>query len=415
MFRSDLFLLTLVGTLAPSYAQNASSNTIVSIPEEYQHILPNGFSGNTNYTFVNSTQTSNSSLNSLFASAKDSPFISYDQAFLDILGSNPIVDLVEQRDNLFAYEMGVWVPERNEVWFTSAVEQGKVYPPTLYALNLGTKSVSKVVAKQEITNANGGYYFEGKVYIATYPNNETYSGGIISVDATTLEVETVVNSYFGLRFNGIDDIAWLKKGGKSYMFFSDLDFAYLAYDNLPPLQMPANVWRWDPQDKVLLPVISRNEVNPNGVRVSPDFRTLYITDSTATFATPGPYSPGSGPSDTFWLGPYVYAYDLDDNAMPVNRRVFSMTRQGIADGIHVDDAGNVYTGEYEGVVVRNPAGKTIGVFNAQYFQADKNAGTWQAIANFALAGDTLVFLSTTRLWTIKLGKTVVSKNSPIVN
>ena len=100
---------------------------------------------------------------------------------------------------------------------------------------------------------------------------------------------------------------------------------------------------------------------------------------------------------------------------PVNRRVFGMVRQGIADGIHIDDAGNVYTGEYEGVVVRNTAGKIIGVFNSQYFQADKDAGTQLAIANFALAGDTLVFLSTTRLWTVKLGKTVVSENSPVVN
>ena len=100
--------------------------------------------------------------------------------------------------------------------------------------------------------------------------------------------------------------------------------------------------------------------------------------------------------------------------MPVNRRVFGMARQGIADGIHVDDAGRVYTAEYEGVVVRNPAGKTIGVFNSQYFDADKEAGGLPT-ANFALAGDVFVYLAGTRLWTIKLGQTVISRNSPIVN
>ena len=82
--------------------------------------------------------------------------------------------------------------------------------------------------------------------------------------------------------------------------------------------------------------------------------------------------------------------------------------------MHVDDAGRVYTGEFEGVVVRNSAGKTIGVFNSQYFQADKTVDALP-IANFALAGDTLVFLSTTRLWTIKLGQPVVTQNSAIVN
>ena len=413
MSRFGIVSLLLLGRLG-SLAAPSSSN-VVSIPQQYTYLLPNGYEGNTNYTFVNGTHTSSSDVNNILKAAKKAPMISYDQAFLDIVGSNPEVKLVEERSvDEFAYEMGVWVPERNEVWFTSAVEQGRVFAPTLYALNLGSNAISKVQASAEITNPNGGYYFEGKVYIATYPNNASYSGGVISVDVKTLQVETVLNSYFGLRFNGVDDIVWATGGGCKYMYFTDLDFAYLGYDNLPPLQLPANVYRWDPQNQVLLPVIGRNDVNPNGVRVSPDMKTLYVTDTTATFASAGPYSPASGPSDTFWLGPYIYAYDLDNNMMPVNRRVFGMARQGIADGIHVDDAGNVYTGEWEGVVVRNPAGKTIGVFNSQFFQADKRADAL-AMANFALAGDTLVFLSTTRLWTVKLAKTVVSQNSPIVN
>ena len=102
-------------------------------------------------------------------------------------------------------------------------------------------------------------------------------------------------------------------------------------------------------------------MNPNGVRVSPDMKTLYVTDSTGTFSGAAPYTPASGPGDVSWYGPYVYAYDLDERMLPVNRRVFAQVRQGIADGIHVDDEGNVWTGEYEGVVVRNPAGKVIGV------------------------------------------------------
>jgi gluconolactonase len=414
MLRFDIFLLVAQGSL--SLAAPQSSQNVVSVPQQYTYLLPDGYEGNTNYTFVNGTHTSSNKVNSILTAAQKAPIISYDQEFLDIVGSNPEVKLIEERQNDdFAYEMGVWVPERNEVWFTSAVEQGHVIAPTLYALNLGTNDVSKVQASEEIINANGGYYFEGKVYIATYPNNASYSGGIISVEVNTLQVETVLNSYFGLRYNGIDDIAWATgSDGCKYMYFTDLDFAYLGYDNLPPLQLPANVYRWDPQNQVVLPVITRNELNPNGVRVSPDMKTLYVTDSTATFAGAGPYSPASGPSDVFWLGPYIYAFDLDSRMLPVNRRVFGMARQGIADGLHIDDVGNVYTGEWEGVVVRNPAGKTIGVFNSQFFQADKHADAL-AMANFALAGDTLVFLSTTRLWTVKLAKTVVSQNSPIVN
>jgi gluconolactonase len=125
---------------------------------------------------------------------------------------------------------------------------------------------------------------------------------------------------------GIDDIAWGFRGDCSYMYYTDLNFAYLGYDNLPPLQLPAAVYRWDPQEEVVLPIISRNEINPNGVRVSPDMKTLYVTDSTGLFAGAGPYSPASGPGDVFWLGPYVWAYDLNERMMPTNRRLFAQVK-----------------------------------------------------------------------------------------
>lgn len=100
---------------------------------------------------------------------------------------------------------------------------------------------------------------------------------------------------------------------------------------------------------------------------------------------------------------------------PVNRRVFGLVREGIADGIHVDDDGNVWTAESEGVVVRNPKGRVIGLFNAAYFQGEVAAAAGIPIANFALAGDTLVIFGVSSLWTVKLGKTVVSADSVIVN
>src|ERR1700760_953328 len=99
-------VLVLLGALAFSHA---ASNTVVSIPQEYTYLLPDGFKGNSNYTFANGTHTSSNHINSLLESASKAPFISYDQEFLDILGSNPEVKLVAERNNDFAYEMGVWV------------------------------------------------------------------------------------------------------------------------------------------------------------------------------------------------------------------------------------------------------------------------------------------------------------------
>ncbi|KAI9666277.1 MAG: hypothetical protein M1821_004212 [Bathelium mastoideum] len=398
MGRYTQLLFSALFFQAQAQPKNAST---VLVPYEYTYLLPSGYSGDLNLTFVNGTKTGNDTIDSLLHSASQAPFIAYDQEFSDILGANPATQLIEQRpSDDFAYEAGVWVPERNEVWFTSA------WSHTIYSFNLATHFVAPLNTSERVIDPNGGYYFEGKVYFATYRNNASYAGGIVSVDANTLQVEPVVNSYFGLRFNGIDDIAWATQGNNRYMFFTDLEYAYLHYTNLPTTQVPANVWRWDATAQVLLPVIGRGEINPNGVRVSPDQRTLYVTDNDATNVV--------GAASASWLGPYIYAWDLNENMFPVNKRLFAMARQGIADGIHVDDAGRVWTGEYEGVVVRSPQGKVLGVFNSQYFQENKGVDGLP-IANFALAGDTLVFLSTTRLWTIKLGQTVVSSSSTVVN
>ena len=68
-------------------------------------------------------------------------------------------------------------------------------------LNLNTSAVSTLNTNgARITDFNGGYYFEGKVYFTTFPSNTTFRGGIYAIDVQTLNVEPVVNSYFGLPF-----------------------------------------------------------------------------------------------------------------------------------------------------------------------------------------------------------------------
>ncbi len=81
-----------------------------------------------------------------------------------------------------------------------------------------------------------------------------------------------------------------------------------------------------------------------------------------------------------------------------------MPRSGNADGIHVDDYGRVWTAERDGIVVRGPRGKELGVFNAEVLVDEK-----VPIANFALAGDKLVILAIDRIWVVGLGQNVTEK------
>ena len=191
-----------------------------------------------------------------------------------------------------------------------------------------------------------------------------------------------------------------------YLFFTSFFTALEPGAPTPnldrPVALPNGVWRWDPQEQTLLPVISRLDIPiPNGVRVSPDQKTLYVTDSLGTHAG-GSAEGNQGYAPT--AGPNIYAYDLDDAALPVNKRVFGLVRTGYADGIHVDDAGRVWTAEGEGVVVRSAKGKVLGVFNAAAFGIDAKAGV--QIANFALAGETLFVGAFDRLYAIQLAEVV---------
>ena len=185
------------------------------------------------------------------------------------------------------------------------------------------------------------------------------------------------------------------------MFFTDDPIAerYAPGSGLPP-QLPDAVWRFDPQERSLIPVISRADMLiPNGIRVNANQTKLYVTDSSATDSAPPLYGGADGIGS-----PAIFAFDLDDDAFPINKRMIGISRTGVPDGIHIDDAGRIWTAEYEGVVVRNPEGKVLGLFNSQAFSVNQT----QHIANFALAGDTLVLLDVQRLWTVKLAQTVIS-------
>jgi hypothetical protein len=400
VFSLLLFMTSVVGQSLENGA--ILNGSVVSIPYEYTYLLP-AVDGNIAYTFVNGTQTSNSSINELFQTATKAPFISYDDEFLDMLGPTPQITLIERRDVNFAYEAGIWIPERNVVWFTSSVSDG---PSHFEVLNLADNSVRNVTTTgQSFKNPNGGYYFNGSVYFATFRDPKDYPGGVVKIDVDTLEASIVLNSYFGLRFDDIDDIAWatVSATGKSYMYLTQLPYAYLAYPGLDPILNLTNaVWRFDPQEKLLLPVIDEADIPvPNGVRATLDGKTLYVCNfGGQQFASPSNVlGEVSGPS--------VFKYDIDDDGFPVNRRLFSYTRQGGADGIHVDDAGRVWTGEGEGIVVRSPEGRVLGVFNVEFFNPDHPLAL--PLANFALAGDEVVVLGTNYLWTVKLAQVVATQ------
>ena len=64
----------------------------------------------------------------------------------------------------------------------------------------------------------------------------------------------------------------------------------------------------------------------------------------------------------------------------------------------------MWTGEYDGIVVRSPTGKVLGIFNAEAFQDRKG----KPLANFALAADKLDLLAMDLMYVLQLGQNVTS-------
>ena len=396
----DMFSLLLSsGLLALAHA-----STVAHVSPEHAYLLTPSFTGgevDSINTWTATTNTTDSALNSALRAASNASFISYDDQFLAIVGTNSSFNLVDQRPGDWAAEGGAWAWDRDEVWFTSGV--GAQNATAISVLHLRNNSISTpVFSGDPLPNPNGAYYFNRTVYFTT-AGNATHAGGIVSIDPATNVVTTLLNSYYGQRFNYPDDLAWATVDGRSYLFFTDLgapavtaSFEALADNPAPQIQNA--VWRFDPLRKSLRAVISRADCAiPNGVRVNADATKLYVTDSS--------YSGFSGTANSSFGSGAVYEFALNDHALPVQKSLFALTRQGLADGIKLDDAGNVWVAAYDGYSVYAPDGKLLGVINANPLLLP---GAGFPTQNFALAGDVLVVFAQTRLWTYKLAKQVVS-------
>jgi hypothetical protein len=79
--------------------------TGVFVPPELTYLLPLPYTGDINTNFVEA-KTSNSSINGLFASARNATFYAYDAEFYDILGKEPMITTIPSDH---AHEAGVWV------------------------------------------------------------------------------------------------------------------------------------------------------------------------------------------------------------------------------------------------------------------------------------------------------------------
>ncbi|KAL1898010.1 hypothetical protein Sste5346_003868 [Sporothrix stenoceras] len=396
---------------APSSASPSRSNcNLTVLDSEYTHLLPLPFEGNLTRDFLDGTALENQTVAAVLANAQKSAFVSYDDEFTRLIGSATL-DLIVPDAPFPNGEAGIWVPDLNQVWFVTTLYGG---PTKLYILFLENNTVVEPQLTATagygthipLANPAGGYYFNGTVYLALVGTDQE-PASVVSVDPRTYVVRPVVNSYFGLELPPVDDLVVTytntSRGVEKHLYLSTLDLSAFGLTvGRPAAVLPNAFWMFTPETGALQPIIPRADIFiPNGVAVSKDFRHLFVTDTSATASV------GGGALWNVTGSPAIYRYDLSPTDGLVSNKVFfGMTREGVSDGIKVDDKGRVWTAEYEGIVVRNSVGKVIGLFNKEVILGTQTPVA--EMANFALAGDTLVLLALDKIYTVKLAETVVS-------
>lgn len=208
-------------------------NRVIRIDSRYSYNLSPPFSSNLELGWLADTYTGSQAETELLRDGARSGFIIYDDEFSNIIGPDPRYELVIQSNESLAFEGGAWDSERNEVWFSSAVTRYNVTWLSILQLSNNNKIIRPSFTGDPIVTPNGGVFYDGKIYFTTV-GNFTHPGGVIAIDPATYEAKTLINSYYGLRFNFPDDVVWVRRGGKSYMFFTDLG---IPGSDLPAVQL----------------------------------------------------------------------------------------------------------------------------------------------------------------------------------
>jgi gluconolactonase len=158
-------------------------------------------------------------------------------------------------------------------------------------------------------------------------------------------VTTLVSHYAGKRLNAPNDVVCRSDGAIWFtdpLFGINTDFE----GGRQTSELPPRVYRFDPAVSALDIVVSDLE-GPNGLAFSPDERTLYVTEAGRQFA--------ADPRQV------IRALDIsEDGRQIVDSRDFHKISPGFADGIRVDEGGNVWSSAADGVHCIGPDGTLLG-------------------------------------------------------
>ena len=179
----------------------------------------------------------------------------------------------------------------------------------------------------------------GSILMADHGNR-----AIARVDLASRAKTPLATRYQGRRFNSPNDLVRAADGA---IFFTDPPYGLKDMEQSPLKETPFNgVYRLGPDGEVTL--LEDTLTFPNGVALSPDQRTLYVTVSDPARAV-------------------VMAYELSPAGRLSNGRVLrdftamvGPAAPGLPDGLAVDVQGRLFVTGPGGVHILTPEGRSLG-------------------------------------------------------
>jgi gluconolactonase len=318
-------------------------------------------------------------------------FLSYDASFVSILGENATARQLHNLDYSAFHEAGVYNKDTQRIYATSNWAGNLSNPINVTAIDLANNYSISSIRYSSLAEANGGtsYYPPGTQANSSTPpcilycdqGDFTNPSSLVSVDPVTGSSTRILTNFLGRNFSGLNDVRQHPVTGD--VWFTDTAYGY--YQGFrPPPSIPTHVYRFSPSTGEIR-VVATDILQPNGLEFSPDYKTLYVSDTGAILA------------DTNFTRPStVYAFDvIEDHKALSGRRTFAYADTGIPDGLHTDTEGNLWAACGDGINVWNPAGVLIGKI-------------WIGVTsnNFAFLPGAMLVFSNQQLWLVENLKAV---------
>ena len=310
-------------------------------------------------------------------------FVGHDAGFAAVVGRAPRLTKIVDGD---LHEGPVYVPDGDALFVTSRPRPNQ--PSTIIRVDLdGTAPCEPDRVRTLATDATmpNGMTLDREGFLVVCEQGDMTNDACISrIDPLSSARTVVVDRWRGRRLNSPNDVAVSPDGA---IWFTDPSYGHLQGFRPEP-ELGDFVYRWDPASG-LVDVVADGFDKPNGIALSADGATLYVTDSGA--------DRGAGDGTVAVGRPHhVLAFDVVGGRRLTSRRLLAVTAPGTPDGLKVDIGGRVYVSSTSGVLVFDPYGSLLGEIAI--------AGT----VNFTFGGrdGNVLFVTTdTAVWAAELATT----------